>query len=265
MALISEAVTSSEPSQSTPCSSPRPWSARMIARPTTKVTTPIGRLTKKTQCQLSACGEQPAGEQAERAAGDRDEHVRAHRAGALDGLRELGDDDREDHRRLGGGADALQQAERRSARLASAARPHSSDATVNVTRPARNTRLRPMRSPSRPASSSRLPNVTRNALTTQVRFAWLKWRSLLDRGERDVHDRDVEHDHQLREADDDQRGPPPVIGGQAGGNGGSEVHTRNSSLSGAASGCKVEATSEITGGLLQNYTEGPSVCQRNLP
>ena len=72
--------------------------------------TPIGRLTKKTQCQLSACGEQPAGEQAERAAGDRDEHVRAHRAGALDGLRELGDDDREDHRGLGGGADALEEA-----------------------------------------------------------------------------------------------------------------------------------------------------------
>jgi hypothetical protein len=45
---------------------------------------------------------------------------------------------------------------------------------VKVTTPARNTRLRPRRSPRRPASSSRLPNVTRNALTTQVRLAWLK-------------------------------------------------------------------------------------------
>ena len=55
-------------------------------------------------------GEHAAGEQAERAAGDRDEHVGAHRAGALGGLGELGDDDREDHRGLRGGADALQEA-----------------------------------------------------------------------------------------------------------------------------------------------------------
>ena len=109
-ALISEAVTSSEPSQSTPCPKPSPLSARISARPSTNVATPIGRLTKKTQCQLSAWVSSAAGEQAERAAGDRDEHVRAHRAGALGGLGELGDDDREDHRRLGGGADALQEA-----------------------------------------------------------------------------------------------------------------------------------------------------------
>ena len=55
--------------------------------------------------------------------------------------------------------------------------PHRSEATVNMTTPARNTRLRPARSPRRPASSRRLPNVTRKALTTQVRFVWLKWRS----------------------------------------------------------------------------------------
>ena len=48
---------------------------------------------------------------------------------------------------------------------------------MKVTTPARNTRLRPTRSPSRPAKSRRLPKVTRKALTTQVRFAWLKWRS----------------------------------------------------------------------------------------
>ena len=72
--------------------------------------TPIGRLTKKTQCQLSAWVKQAAGEQAEGAPGDRDEHVRAHRPGALGGLGELGDDDRQDHRGLSGGADALQEA-----------------------------------------------------------------------------------------------------------------------------------------------------------
>ena len=36
---------------------------------------------------------------------------------------------------------------------------------------------------------------------------------LLDRGQRDVHDRDVEHDHQLRQADDGERGPAAAIGG----------------------------------------------------
>ena len=55
-------------------------------------------------------GEQAAGEQAERAAGDGDEDVRAHRPGALGGLGELGDDDRQDHGGLGGGADALEEA-----------------------------------------------------------------------------------------------------------------------------------------------------------
>ena len=53
------------------------------------------------------------------------------------------------------------------------AMPHRSDAAMNVTRPARNTRLEPARSPIRPASRRRLPNVTRNALTTHVRFDWL--------------------------------------------------------------------------------------------
>ena len=54
MALISEAVTSSEPSQSTPCPMPSPLSARISAWPSANVAMPIGRLTKKTQCQLSA-------------------------------------------------------------------------------------------------------------------------------------------------------------------------------------------------------------------
>ena len=42
---------------------------------------------------------------------------------------------------------------------------------------------------------------------------------LLDRGQRDVHDRDVEHDHQLRQADDGERGPAAAIGGDCGSSG----------------------------------------------
>jgi hypothetical protein len=59
IALMSEAVTSTEPTQSTPCSNPRPLSARMSACPRARVARPIGRLTKKTQCQLSAWVRRP--------------------------------------------------------------------------------------------------------------------------------------------------------------------------------------------------------------
>src|SRR3954471_1899471 len=57
------------------------------------------------------------------------------------------------------------------------ASPHRIDAAVKNTTPARNTRLRPNRSPSRPASRRKTPNVTRKAFTTQVRSACVKCRS----------------------------------------------------------------------------------------
>ncbi|CAM5513593.1 hypothetical protein SFUMM280S_09982 [Streptomyces fumanus] len=49
------------------------------------------------------------------------------------------------------------------------ARPHSSEAAVNRTRPVTKTRLRPKRSPKRPASSRNPPNGIRYAFTTQPR------------------------------------------------------------------------------------------------
>ena len=49
------------------------------------------------------------------------------------------------------------------------ARPHSSDAPLNTTSPARKIVRREMRSPIRPASISRPPNAIRYALTTQAR------------------------------------------------------------------------------------------------
>ena len=110
MALISDAVTSSEPSQSTPCSSPSPLSARISAWPSAKVADADREVDEEDPVPAQRLGEQAAGEQAERAAGDRDEHVGAHRPGALGGLGELGDDDRQDHGGLRGGADALEEA-----------------------------------------------------------------------------------------------------------------------------------------------------------
>ena len=121
-------------------------------------------------------GQRAAGEQSERAAGDGDEHVRAHRAGAVAGLGELGGDDREDHRGRKRGADALEEAGARSGhpRWGEPAQQRGDGEDDDA---GRKTRLRPKRSPSRPASSSKLPKVTRNALITQVRFPWVKWRS----------------------------------------------------------------------------------------
>ena len=53
-AVISETVTRNEPSQSTPCSRPMPRSWGMRMRPKAIAARPMGRLTKKIQCQLSA-------------------------------------------------------------------------------------------------------------------------------------------------------------------------------------------------------------------
>src|SRR4051794_3213475 len=138
------------------------------------------------------------------------------------------------------------------------ATPHNSDATVNVTRPARNTRLRPTRSPRRPARSSRLPNVTRNALTTQVRSAWLKPRSRWIDGSATftivTSSTIISCAKQTTISVAQRRGSEEREG---------ETTFKTDSLCGGRVPAKMEASSEITGGHLQNYTEAPSVCQPN--
>ena len=172
----SETVTSSEPSQSTRCSSPRPRSARMIARPAANVAMPTGRLTKNTQCQLRASvSRPPASSPSEPPATETNTYApiaRARSAASGNSVTMIA-------RITDAWAAAPTPCSRRAAISAPwlGATPHKSDASVKTTRPARNTRLRPRRSPRRPARSSRLPKVTRKALTTHVRFAWLKPRS----------------------------------------------------------------------------------------
>ena len=78
-------------------------------------TIPIGRLTKNTQCQLSAwVSTPPASSPSEPPATDTNTYALIARARSA-GLRELGDDDREDHRRLRGCADRPAGNGRRSA------------------------------------------------------------------------------------------------------------------------------------------------------
>ena len=137
---------------------------------------PIGRLTKKTQCQLSASvSRPPTSRPSEPPATETNTYAPIARARAA----ASGNSVTMIARITDAWAAAPTPWSRRAAISAPSlvANPHSSEANVKTTRPARKTRLRPARSPSRPASSSRLPKVTRKPLTTQVRSDWLKPRS----------------------------------------------------------------------------------------
>ena len=167
-------------------------------------------------------GEQAAGEEPERASGHRHEDVGAHRAGSLGDPRELGDDDREDHRRLRGRADALEEArcDQRPLRRGDAAqerrdRERDHAAEEHALSPGQ------VAEPAGQEQQAAERHEERVDDPGQVRLAEAE--VLLDRRERDVHDRDVEDDHQLREADDEQRCPAAAIGGEAG----NEVHVRS--------------------------------------
>ena len=118
-------------------------------------------------------GEQAAGEQADGASGDGYEDVDAHGPGSFDCLGELGDDDRQDHRGLGGGSDPLEEAgpdQRFLARSepAQQRRDRERDEAGEEHAPA------PDEVADAAGQEHRLPKVTRNALTTQVRLPWLK-------------------------------------------------------------------------------------------
>ena len=173
--------------------------------------TPIGRLTKKTQCQLSAWVRiPPASRPSEPPATDTKTYALIARARSL-GLGELGDDDREDHRGLGGGADALQEAggdqralargeaaqERGGGERDEAGQEHAL-AAGEIAEPPREQQQAPEGDQERVDDPG------------EVRLAEVE--VALDRGQRDVHDRDVEHDHQLRQADDDERRPATAVG-----------------------------------------------------
>src|SRR3954453_21221054 len=77
------------------------------------------------------------------------------------------------------------------------AAPPSADAIANPSNPITNVHLRPNRSAMRPPRSSRLPNASAYAVTTHWRFFVAEAERVLSRRQRDVHDRRVEHDHQL--------------------------------------------------------------------
>ena len=171
---------------------------------------PIGRLTKKTQCQLSAWVRMPpASRPRDPPATETNTYALIARVRSL-GIGELGDDDREDHRGLRGRADALQEAgadQRTLARRDAAQERGGGErdeageehplAAGEIAEPAREQQ----QAPEGDEEGVDDPGEVRLA---EVEVA-------LNRGQRDVHDRDVEHDHQLRQADDHQRRPATAV------------------------------------------------------
>src|SRR4051794_10501245 len=176
MAVISDAVISIDPRQSTSRAPPNPGSAGMSARPAAMVAAPIGRLTKKIQCQLSTSViAPPASRPSDPPATATKTYAliaRARSAGCGNSVTMIA--------RITDAWTAAPTPCRKRAPISApwlGASPHRIDAAVKNTTPARNTRLRPNRSPSRPASRRKPPNVTRKAFTTQVRSACVKCRS----------------------------------------------------------------------------------------
>ena len=76
-------MTSTEPSQSTPWPSPSPLSSGIRALPEHDRGDADREVDEEDPVPAERLGQRAAGEQAERAAGDGDEHVGAHRAGAV--------------------------------------------------------------------------------------------------------------------------------------------------------------------------------------
>jgi hypothetical protein len=165
---------------------------------------PIGTFTKKIQCQR-APGEQP-----DRAAPGGDTRVHAHRLRLLDFLGELGDDDREDHRRRDGAADPLdeapgdqhplvggQTAEDRGGREQDEPREEDFLAPNEITHPA--------------GEQQKAAEGDQVGVDHPSEVALGEVQVALDRGQRDVHDRRVEHHHQLAEAQHRERDPAAAL------------------------------------------------------
>ena len=156
-------------------------------------------------------GEDAAEQHADGAAAGHHEAEDAHRLRALGRLGEQGHDQRQRDRRDDGAAEALHGARGDRASPATSARPQASEATVKSEMPTRNSRRWPKRSPSRPPSSRKPPKVSRYALTTQASDVCGEAEVVADRGQRDVHDRRVEDDHQVAEAEDEEREPAGAV------------------------------------------------------
>ena len=198
------------PGTSAPCPRPRPLSRAIRRIAAAPVAMPIGMLMKKIQCQLiDSVSTPPASRPTEPPA----DATNAYTPIALASSRGSGNIVTIMPRMTADVIAPPMPCTKRAPTSISwlCAVPHSSDAPVNSARPARNTVRRPIRSPRRPASSSSPPNAIRYALTTQARLDAGESEVVLDRWKRDVHDRDVENDHEHAHAQHVQREPAGAV------------------------------------------------------
>ncbi len=155
-------------------------------------------------------GQRASGEQTERPAGDGYEHVRAHRPRPVGRLRELGDDDREDHGGLHRRADALDEAggdqealTRREPAQRRRGGEHD-DPGEKYTPSAEQV-------PESPGEQQEAAERDEEGVDDPGEIALGEVELALDRGKRHVHDRRVEDDHELREAHDHKSHPAATV------------------------------------------------------
>jgi hypothetical protein len=166
-------------------------------------------------------GERAAGEQAERAAGDGDEDIRAHGLGAVLGEREFGDDDREDHRRRQRAANALDEARRNQQSLARG-EPAKRRGDRERDDADEEYALAPKQVAKASGEQKEAAERDQERVDDPGQVALREMEVALDRRQRHVDDRRVEDDHQLRQADHHQGKPAPLIA--AGTKEGKSVH-----------------------------------------
>ena len=92
------------------------------------------------------------------------------------------------------------------------ARPQASEASVKSVTPARKMRRQPKRSPSAPAEQHEAAERQQVGVRDPGERLRAEAQVVLDRRQRDVHDRHVEHDHQIADAHDDEGDPAAATG-----------------------------------------------------
>ena len=117
----------------------------------------------------------------------------------------------EDHRGGQRAADALDEA-RGDQHPCVCATAQSSDAAVKIARPMRKIRRWPIRSPSRPGEQQQAAEGDQVGVDDPGEVALREAEVVLDRGQRDVHDRRVEDDHQHARAEHVEREPAGAVG-----------------------------------------------------
>ena len=202
-------MSSAAPGRSAPACRPRPGGPRPSAAPA-RGGDADRRVDEEDPVPVDGLGEHAAGQQADRAAGGGDEAVDAERLGLLPRLREHRHDHAEDH---GGGqraADALHEARADQHALVGATA-HSTEAAVKTARPVRKTRRWPIRSPSAAGQQEQAAEGDQVGVDDPGEVALAEAEVVLDGGQRDVHDRGVEHDHQHADAQHVERDPARAV------------------------------------------------------